>query len=143
MTYHRLSLSSAFNLSLLSFLLASPVIQADEMPPMDSANMQNMMLKMNQMQACLSNIDPEAFHRAEQAMYQAHATITDLCQQQKRGLAQQEAIRFSQFIQQSKTIHKIDLCSQPMYGLVPSMPLMRQASNILSKQNICDVMAKP
>ncbi len=143
MKHHRLSLSSVFNLSILTLLLASPVIQAENMPPMNGANMQDMILKMNQMQTCLSAIDPEKFHEAEQAMTQAHAEITEFCQQQKRDLAQQHAIRFSKFMQQSETLIQIERCNQPMRGLLPTMPLMEQTSEILSRQNICDLMAKP
>lgn len=142
MKYHHLSLSSVIRLTIVTLLLTSPAIQAEEMPPMDSANMQNMMHKMNQMQTCLSAIDPEKFHQAEQAMTQAHSEITEFCQQQKRDLAQQQAIRFSRFMQQSETLNQIAICSQPMHGLLPSMPLMRQASEI-SKENICDVIGTP
>ena len=143
MKHHRLSLSSVFNLSILTLLLASPVIQAEDMPPMDGANMQNMMHKMNQMQTCLSAIDPEKFHQAEQAMTQAHAEITEFCQQQKRDLAQQHAIRFSKFMQQSETLNQIQRCNQPMRGLLPNIPIMEQTTDMLSKHNICDVMTNP
>ncbi len=143
MKYRRLPLSSVFNLSILTLLLVSPTIQAAEMPPMDSANMQDMMLKMNQMQSCLSAIDPEKFDQAEQAMTQAQNEITQSCQQQKRDLAQQQAIRFYKFLQQSETLDQIALCSQPMHSFLPSMPLMEQNTESLAKQNICDTMSNP
>ena len=143
MKHYHFYLSSAFNLSILILLLVSPTTQAVNMPPVDTTKMQNIMLKMNQMQNCLSAIDPEKFNQAEQAMIQAHVTITRFCQQKKRDLAQQEAIRFTQFLQQSETLKEIERCNQPMRGVRPSMPLMEQTSAILAKQNICDIMSPP
>ncbi|WP_019556129.1 hypothetical protein [Thiomicrorhabdus arctica] len=143
MKHYHFYLSSAFNLSILILLLVSPTTQAVNMPPVDTTKMQNIMLKMNQMQNCLSAIDPEKFNQAEQAMIQAHVKITRFCQQKKRDLAQQEAIRFTQFLQQSETLNEIERCNQPMRGVRPSMPLMEQTSAILAKQNICDIMSPP
>jgi hypothetical protein len=78
---------------------------------------------------------------AEQAMIQANTEITELCQQQKRDLAQARALKFSAFMQQSPTLKQIERCNQPMRDLVPNMPLMNQAQAVLAKQNICDVMS--
>ncbi len=142
MKHHPL-LSSVFNLSVLTLLLVSPGIQAEEMPPMNSANMQNMILKMNQMQSCISVINPKKFHQAEQAMIQTQTEITQLCQNQQRDLAQQQAIRFFNFMQQSETLNQIAQCSQPMRGFLPSMPLMEQNTERLAKQNICDALSPP
>ncbi len=139
---HYLSLTTLAAL-LLSIFISPPLKAEVVMPPMDGVYMQNMMIKMNQMQDCLSDIDPEKYHQAEQAMYQAHAEISTFCQTHQQVLAQQEAIRFSKLLQESETLTQIKRCSQPMRGLMPTMPLMGQTSDILSKQNICDVMTKP
>ena len=138
------SFNSILCLSLmtLAVFLMSPQVKAEDMPPMDGANMHNMMLKMNQMQACLSDIDPQAFQQAEQTITQAYTEITELCQQHKPDLAQQHAIRFSKLMQQSETFNQIERCNQPMQGLMPNMPFMGQTAEILSKHNICDLLAK-
>lgn len=143
MKHHCLSLNPVVNLTIITLLLASPTIQAEEMMPTYSANMQKMMIKMNEMQTCLSAIDSEAFNQAEQAMTQAYTDVTALCQKQKPGLAQQRAVLFSKLMQQSETLNQIERCNQPMHGLLPTIPLMQQTSEILSNQNICVLMAKP
>lgn len=75
-------------------------------------------------------------------MIQAQTEVTQFCQQQ-RDLAQQQTIRFSNFMQLSETLNQIAPCSQSMHGLLPSIPLMCQVSGMLSKQNICNTMSNP
>ncbi len=152
------SLNTRLGLSVLTvsaFLLVSSPVKADyglkesapmqfeEMPPMDGANMQYLVEKMNQMQACVSELDPQAMHEAEVSVTQAYNEITALCHKDKRDLAQQHALQFAEEMQSSETLKKIEECTLPLRGLLPTMPFMGQSAETLAKQNICDIIEKP
>jgi len=110
--------------------------QTVDMPSMDGVNMQQMMQQMKKMQQCLLQVDETELRTYEAEILQLEPELRELCQANKRDLAQQKAIDFSQRISQSPSMKIIKSCTKNMQanGFMPTIPEF----NDHDSRHVCD-----
>jgi len=105
----------------------------------DPQQMQAMMAKAQQMQACMQNIDQSKMKAFQQKGQQMATEIKTLCAAGKRSKALEKAISYGQEMASDPSIQELRKCSEIMEGFVPDM--MKLAEPYLtenSEVHICD-----
>ena len=122
----------------LSLLLPVTVF-AQNYPGMGEGDMQNMMLQMQKMQACMQGVDQSKLQQLEQQARQVETEVKALCNSGERDNAQHEAVSFAREMLDNPDIQKVMKCGEQMRGMMPQMPFMDQASNTdPSSNHVCD-----
>jgi hypothetical protein len=112
---------------------------AQNYPGMSGSDMQNMMLQMQKMQACMQSVDQSRLKVYEQQANKVEAEVKSLCASGKRDEAQQRAIAFSQEFTGDPDVRKMMECTKMMSSAMPKMPFMDQANEPGdSDKHICD-----
>lgn len=131
------------SITMLSLLL--PVMALAQNYPgmgggsMNQADMQNMMQKAQEMQACMQGVDQSKLQQLEQQARQVETEVKALCNSGKRDDAQNEAVSFAREMLDNPDIQKVMKCGEQMRGMVPQMPFMDHASNTdPSSSHVCD-----
>lgn len=86
------------------------------------AQNQALMEKMQQMQACISNIDQAELKQIEARAQAFEAEIKALCQADKRDAALRKAMAFSVEVSNAKAVKQMRECTEGMEALMPRMP---------------------
>ncbi len=116
-------------------LLLLPIVaMAQNYQGMSEADMQNM---MQEMQACMQNVDQNKLKALEQRSNQFEAEMKSMCASGKRDEAQAKAIAFGMEINNDPTIQAMRKCGEIMKGMMPMMPIMKQDKDF-SKHHVCD-----
>jgi len=120
--------------AIVLLLLLPTVAMAQNYQGMSEADMQKM---MQEMQACMQNVDQNKLKALEQRSNQFEAEMKSMCASGKRDEAQAKAIAFSMEIRNDPTIQALRKCGEIMKGMMPMMPFMKQDKDF-SKHHICD-----
>ena len=120
---------------LLCLLLSSPLL-AQDIPGMNSQDMQKMMQHMQKMQSCMAKIDQSKLAELESKSNQLQSDVFGLCQQGKRQQAQQKAESFAKQLQDDATVKAVQKCTEGMTDMMQSMPLGPMEFD--SNMHVCD-----
>ena len=131
---------------MLMILLLMPVVAlAQNYKGMSEEDMQKMMQQMQEMQACVENVDQAKLNALEQRARQMEADIKSMCAAGKRSEAQARALSFSKEISTDPTMKQLNECRAMMEDAMPQMPYMGQQNNPYmsgekdpSKSHVCD-----
>lgn len=104
---------------------------------MNEADMQNMMQKMQEMQACMEKIDKTELKRFEQRSYQLEADVKSLCASGKRSAAQDKAMTFSKEMINSDAMKTMRKCTAGLKEMMPKIPFADQDVDY-SSRHVCD-----
>ena len=132
-----------FPVTTLTLILSSTAF-AQNYPGMGGGNMnqmdmQQMMQRAQEMQACMQGVDPSKLQQLEQQARQLESEVKALCSSGKRDEAQDEAIAFSREMLDNPDIQTMMKCGEQMRGMMPDMPYMDQASTTdPSSNHVCD-----
>ena len=106
---------------------------------MSQADMQNMMQKAQEMQACMQGVDQSRLQQLEQQARQLETEVKALCDSGERDAAQQQAITFARDMHNNPDIQKIMKCGEQMRDMMPPIPYLDQASESGdSASHVCD-----
>ncbi len=120
----------------VSFLLLPIMAVAEDMSGMGMMS-EGMMQKMQQMAACMEQIDQSALQALEQKTNQMDKELAALCASGKRDDAQQLAISFAQEVAKSSSLQEIKRCAEMMKVAGMPAPKVPDAEDY-SKHHVCD-----
>lgn len=122
-------------ISIIVLLLLIPAASfAQSFQNMSPEEMQQM---MQEMQACMENIDQAEMKALEQRANRFEAESKKLCAAGKRDEAQAAAISFGQELASNPTVQDLAKCSEKMSGMMPVKPFMEQ-DKYLTDIHVCD-----
>jgi len=104
---------------------------------MGEADMQKMMLQMQQAQACMADLDQAELQKFGEQAKRMDASVKALCASGKRDEAQQEAVTFAREVNSNPSMRKMQECSKMMAGM-PGMPAIPQGASEDDNRHICD-----
>ena len=90
---------------------------------MSEEDMQSMMKKAEEAQACFAKLDPASFKAMEKQGRAMEAEIKALCSAGKRSEAMSKTIAFVKEFNESKEYQELQNCSKIMEGMMQSMPM--------------------
>lgn len=119
-------------------LLAPTLAMAQQMSEQD---MQKMMAQIQEMTACMQNIDQNEIKALEQDSKQFESVVKGLCNEGKRDQAQQQAIEFSEKVMKAPALVTMRECTEKMNasmkGMMPNMDPEEIAKDY-SNGHVCD-----
>lgn len=120
--------------------LSLQTARAENMSPMDTPQMQNMIQQMNKMQQCLQEVDEMELHRYEEKINALEIELRRLCKAGKDAEAQQKAVAFARELNASKIFQQIEACSAEMRhsGFMPPAPLTLENIEQDQGESICN-----
>jgi len=108
---------------------------------MSEADMQKMMVQMQEAQACMEKVDQSQLKALENKSKQFQADMKSLCASGKRGEAQDKAIAFSKEVMNDPAVKQVRKCSEKMKGMMQgmtqNMPYMGEDKDY-SNTHVCD-----
>lgn len=127
------------NSMLLIILFMPLVVFAENYPGFDSQQMQGMMKKAQEMQACMQNVDQAEMRALEQKGKQMQIEVKKLCAAGKRDQALDVAIEYSQEMAKSPAIQEMKKCGEMMQEMMPELSqFSKDYSGDNSDGHICD-----
>jgi len=112
---------------------------AENYPGFDAQQMQGMMQKAQEMQACMQNVDQAKMRALEAQGKQMQAEVKKLCVAGKRDQALNAAIEYSQEMEKSSAIQEMKKCGEMMEEIMPSLSdFSKDYSGDSSGAHICD-----
>ena len=121
------------------FLLWPAMAIAQGYPGMSEQDMQNMMLKMQEMENCMQSVDQSKMEAWGQRGKQLQAEIDSLCANGKRDAANNKAMAFAMEVSSDPDIQKMRQCGEKMRSMMPPLPYMNMDSTgDKSGSHICD-----
>ena len=126
--------------SILLVLLFMPLaVFAESYSGFDSQQMQGMMQKAQDMQACMQNVDQAEMRALEKQGKQMQAEVKKLCVAGKRDEALNVAIEYSQEMAKSSAIQEMKKCGEMMQKMMPDLSkFSKDYSSDNSDGHICD-----
>lgn len=122
-----------------AILLMPILVSAQNFPGGDPQKMQAMMLKAQEMQACMQNVDQTEMKAFQQRVKQIGEEVKGLCTAGKRAEALNKAMSFSKEIASDTTMQEMKKCGEIMQGFMPDFSEITQAyQDDGSKGHICD-----
>ena len=119
-------------------LLVPAMAMAQQMSEQD---MQKMMANIQEMSACMQNIDQNEIKALEQDSKQFESEVKALCNEGKRDQAQQQAIEFSEKMMKAPALVTMRECTEKMTvsmkGMMPNMDPEEIAKDF-SDSHVCD-----
>lgn len=108
---------------------------------MNEQDMQKMMAQIQEMTACMQNIDQNEIKALEQDSKQFESEVKALCNEGKRDQAQQQAIEFSKKMMKAPALVTMQKCTEKMNasmkGMMPNMDPEEIAKDY-STGHVCD-----
>ncbi len=96
-----------------------------------------MMQQIQEMQACMKDIDQTKMGAFGQHARQVDAEIKSLCASGKRDAAQSKAVSFGKRFEKDPNMQMMKKCSKKMQGMMKKLPFMEWPEPS-SKQHVCD-----
>ena len=125
-------------LSAVILVLLFPVVTfAQNSQGMNEQDMQKLTQQMQQLQACMQNVDQADLQEIQQRSVQMEAEIKTFCAEGKRDAAQQLAISFGMDMAQNPTMREMRSCGDMLKNVMPMMPLMDQ-DPATPAHHVCD-----
>lgn len=127
------------NLTGLVVLLIPVLAFAENIPGFDQQQMQAMMQKGQEMQACMQNIDQAEMKALEQQGKQMQADVEKLCAAGKRDEALNKAIAYSKDMVKNPAMQAMKKCGEIMKDMMPDLSqFAKDYSSDDSEGHICD-----
>ncbi len=124
--------------ALFIFLLLPITVYAQGMNQQD---MQNMMVQMQEMAACMQTVDQNEVEALDKDSKIFKAEMKELCNNGKRDEAQQRAMAYSRKVMSSQAFTTMRKCTEnmpaSMKGMMPNMDPEEIAKDF-SKHHVCD-----
>ncbi len=125
----------------ITLLCLTPIISFAQNPMgMSEGDMQKMMQKMQEAQACMEKIDQSELEVLEKKAEKFEAEIKSLCASGKRDAAQERAMLYIKEIVNSSAVREAKRCGEMMKGMMQGMmqdvPFMNQDKDY-SSQHVC------
>lgn len=125
--------------TLMSVCLLVPAMAMAQQ--MNEQEMQEMMAHIQEMTACMQNIDQNEIKALEQDAEQFESEVKALCKEGKRDQAQQQAIEFSEKMMKAPALVTMQECTEKMTasmkGMMPNMDPEEIAKDY-SDSHVCD-----
>ena len=121
-------------------ILLIPVLAFAQSPSgFDQQQMQAMMQKGQEMQACMQNIDQTEMKALEQQGKQMQAEVEKLCVTGQRDEALNKAIAYGKEMIKNPAMQEMKKCGEMMQGMMPDMSqFSRDYENDDSQGHVCD-----
>ncbi|MCK5189866.1 MAG: hypothetical protein KAI44_00220 [Methylococcales bacterium] len=123
-------------------ILLIPVIAIAQNPAdfgFDQQQMQAMMQKGQEMQACMKNIDQTEMQAFEQKGRKMEAEVKELCAAGKRAEALSKAMAFGKEVMNSSAMQQMKKCGEMMQGMMPGVTqFSKDYENDDSQGHVCD-----
>ncbi len=122
-------------------LLSCPVFAQDSQGN-NREEMQQIMQQMQEMQACVQNLDQSRLQTLQHKTQELEEKLTELCDAGKREQAKQQAIKFSKAFANNSIIQEVKECGEFMQAMVPKILMeltvqdQKQSNN--AKIDVCD-----
>lgn len=124
------------SLMLLLFIPTSTFAQQ-----MSQEDMQNMMVQVQEMQACMQTIDQNELNKLQQESQEFEAKVKGLCKEGKRDKAQDMAMAYSKEVINSPAMETMRKCTEKMSGamkdMMPDLSPEKIAKDF-SNSHVCD-----
>ena len=122
----------------ITLLCLTPIISFAQNPMgMNQADMQKMMLQMQEAQACMEKIDQSELEVLERKAEKFETEMKSLCASGKRDAAQKTAMVYMKEIVNSSAVKEARRCGEMMKGMMQEMSLMKQDKDY-SSLHVCD-----
>jgi len=127
------------NSMLLVILFMPLTVFAQDFSGFDPQQMQGMMQKAQEMQACMKNIDQAEIKALEQQGKQMQAEVKKLCAAGKRDQAMDKAMAYGKEMAKSSAIQEMKKCGEKMQEMMPDLSqFAKDYSGDDSEGHICD-----
>lgn len=123
-------------LTLLS--ITALAAQAQNPAATNDATMQNMMQGVQEMMACMGNIDQSEMERLGKEGEQLYAVVKALCDEGKRGEAQSTAMEYGMKIAKDPTVQVMAECGKKAQGMMPQS-MRAPTPEELQDRHVCDI----
>jgi hypothetical protein len=117
-------------------LLIPAATLAQNFQGMTEADMEKMMMGLEQMANCMENIDQTEIEALEKRSRQLDEEIQALCAQGKKDAAQQKAVSFGREMAANPTVRQLQECGTQMQGTFPIPGLLHEYNG--SGTHVCD-----
>ena len=126
--------------SMMIVMLFMPLIVfAQDFSGFDPQQMQDMMQKAQEMQACMQNIDQTEIKVLDRQGKQMQADVKKLCVAGKRDQALDKAIAFGKEIAKSSAMQEMKKCGEKMQKMMPGLlQFAKDYSSDSTDGHICD-----
>ena len=122
--------------TVILLLLMPMVVVAQNYQGMNGADIQKMMEQIQEVQACMENIDKKQFNALEKRQHQFNKEVQSLCIKGKRGEAQRKAVLFSNKMARNPIVKAVGRCGEIAKGVIPEMPFMNLDGDA-SNKHVC------
>lgn len=120
-------------------LLIPLIVSAQGFSRGNPQQMQAMMQKAKEMQACMQNVDQVKMQTFQQQAMRMGKEVKALCAAGQRSEALNKAISFSREVAADSTMREIKRCSEIMKGVMPDLSTdISDYKDDSSAQHICD-----
>jgi len=116
---------------LLSLVVISSIVFAQEVKEPSQADIEKMMAGMQGMQTCMAKIDMSSLQSIQQEALKVKDKVEKMCADGKREKAQKTAISYAKKMMKMPALVQMKKCTA---GFVPDTNPIEE----LKKQNVCD-----
>jgi hypothetical protein len=107
---------------------------------MGGQGMQQMMMKMQQLESCMKKIDESLLDKLAERGEKLEQSVTKLCKTGKKSQAQKEFVSFANELNNSKELKQMRICVNKI-----DLPMIKKQMddkfNIDTSQNICETLS--
>jgi cell division protein FtsB len=125
-------------IGLILFLLSPATVFAQQMSQQD---MQNMMVQVQEVQACMQSIDQNELNKLQEESKKIEAEVKSLCDNSKRDEAQDKAMAYSKEVINSAAMATMRKCTEnlsgALKGMMPDLSPEKIAKDF-SDKHVCD-----
>lgn len=125
-------------IGLILFLLSPATVFAQQMSQQD---MQNMMVQVQEVQACMQTIDQNELNKLQEESKKIEAEVKSLCDNSKRDEAQDKAMAYSKEVINSAAMATMRKCTEnlsgALKGMMPDLSPEKIAKDF-SDKHVCD-----
>lgn len=125
-------------IGLILFLLSPATVFAQQMSQQD---MQNMMVQVQEVQACMQTIDQNELNKLQEESKKIEAEVKSLCNNSKRDEAQDKAMAYSKEVINSTAMATMRKCTEnlsgALKGMMPDLSPEKIAKDFSGK-HVCD-----
>jgi hypothetical protein len=124
----------------LAILFIPVAVFAENYPGFDQQQMQAMMQKAQEMQACMNNVDQTEMQELERRGKLLEVEVKKLCASGRRSEAQSKAIAFTKEFANSSSMKEVQKCGEMAKEIMSAFPKVAQSSenNDAAGGHICD-----
>lgn len=105
---------------------------------MDEADMERMMQRAGEMQACMEELDESALQAMQSEGEAKAAEVDALCAAGERDAAQDAAMAYAKELAQSPEVQQMRKCAAMMRDAMPAMPEPFPTVGEMNERHVCD-----